>query len=271
MIKYIYFFDKYSFVFSFAYTLLVAICGFVISKLIPKIKQYKIRKCLSLSKYECKIVLPCYNKKLHNKNDLIQVCPVGDIKAVSNIIDLIHTTGLYSHQQSIIYENDYFSNFENYNIFCIGGSLSNQYTYDIFQQFFPKFKIYACKDKIENNPNKIPYSHFILNEFEKGFCWGNLPDEKFIINNDERYAIIVKLSNEDFNIKNHGTIHILFGNGVEGTLAISKYLLNNYKDLYSRVGRKSHYFIAFKLRKTTGIIDTKSFIDLTEKMFNDIQ
>lgn len=148
--------DKYSFIFSFIYTLAVAIISFLICKIIPKIKQYKIRKCLSLSKNECKIVLPCYDKKLHNKTDLIQVCPLEDIKAVSNIIDLIHATGLYSHQQTIIYENNYFTAFENYNIFCI-----------------------------------------------------------------------------------------------------SKYLLNNYKDLYNRIKRKQHYFIAFKVKRSTGIIIQK--------------
>lgn len=198
----------------------------------------------------------------------MQVCPIGDIKAVSNVLDLIHATGLYSHQQSIIYESNYFSSFDNYNIFCIGGSLANRYSYDLFQQFFPKFKILATEEKIETNPNKIPREHFVSCEAEKGFCWGESSDEQFIIGADERYAIIVKLSNQDFNMKNHGTVHILFGNGVEGTLAISKYLLYDYKDLYKKAKGKKHYFIAFKLKRSTGIIDTNSFVDLTEIMFS---
>ena len=92
-------------------------------------------------------------------------------------------------------------------------------------------------------------------------------NEEFLNNDDERYAIIVKLSGEDFNIENHGTVHILFGNGIEGTLAISQYLLKNYKDLYKIVKRKKHYFIAFKIKTSTGMIDSKSFVDLTDKMF----
>lgn len=261
------FIDKYLFIFSLGHTLIIALIGFVVGKIFPIIKKYKIRKCLSLEKNECKIVLPSYNKKLHNKIDVIQMCPIGDIKAVSNIIDLIHATGLYSHQQSIIYENKYNSTFDNYNIFCVGGSLANQYSYDIFQQFFPKFKIFASEEKIKNNPNKIPPSHFVKSEEKIGFCWGESSQQQFIINQNERYAIIVKLSNKDFNIKNHGTVHILFGNGIEGTLAISKYLLYDYKDLYKKVNRKKHYFIAFKIKRNTGIIDMNSFIDLTEEMF----
>ncbi len=94
-----------------------------------------------LKSIECKIILPNYNKKLYNKRDIIPMCPIGDINAATNIIDLIHASGLYNHQQSVIYESTYFDAFRNYNIFCIGGSLANCYSYDLFQQFLPKFKI----------------------------------------------------------------------------------------------------------------------------------
>lgn len=267
LIDYIELFDKYSFLFSSIYTILTAIIGFLIGKIFSKIKEYKIRKCLSLAKNECKIILPSYNKKLHNNIDIIPVCPIGDIKAASNIIDLIHKTGLYFHQDSIFYENTYSVNFDNYNIFCIGGLLANRYSYDLFKQFFPNFKILAPERKIKTNPNKIPPDHFIATQGENGFCWGDLPSERFVVDSDERYAIIIKLSNKDFNIKNHGTVHILFGNGIEGTIAISQYLLHDYKDLYKRVKNLKHYFVAFKLKINTGIIDANSFINLTDKMF----
>lgn len=265
--KYIKLFDQYSFVFSLGYTIITAGLGFLIGKILPEIQKYKIKKCLSLKGRDCKIILPVYNKKLYNQVDIISMCPIGDIKSASNVIDLIHASGLYSHQQSIIYESAYSNSFENYNIFCIGGSLANPYSYDLFQQFFPKFKIYAPEEKIKTNPNGIPSDHFVISEAEKGFCWGTLPEESFLIDFDERYAIIVKLSSEDFQVKNHGTVHILFGNGIEGTLAISKYLLHNYQDLYKRVKGKKHYFIAFKIKRDTGIIDPNSFVDLTDKMF----
>lgn len=271
MLDAIKFLDKYSFVFSFVYTILIAIIGFLMSKIVPKINTHRIRKCLSLKQSECKIILPSYDKKLHSNIEIIQVCPLGDIKAAANIIDLINITGLYPHQQSIIYESTYNSIFEKYNIFCIGGSLANQYSYEIFKQFFPKFKIMSTEKKVKNNPNKIPYNHFVITDTEKGFCWGNSLDEQFLIDTDERYAIIVKLSSTDFGVKDHGTIHILFGNGIEGTLAISQYLLHNYKDLYNRTKKRKHYFIAFKLKKDTGIIDTNSFKDLTETMFSNTQ
>ena len=264
--EFLVFLDQYSFLFSIAYAIGAAIIGFLASKIIPVLRKHKIKKCLSLGKHECKIILPDYRGKLHNQKDFLELCPIGDIKAASNVIDLIHSTGLYSHQQSIIYEGNYSDSFEHYNIFCIGGSLANHYTYDLFQQFFANFKICASEEKIQTNPNKIPANHFVVCE-QDGFCWGNADNEKFLVNKGERYAIIVKLSNRDFQIENHGTVHILFGNGIEGTIAISKYLLNDYQDLYKKVKGKSHYFLAFKIKRDTGIIMPNSFVDLTETMF----
>lgn len=261
------FLDQYSFLFSLAYTLSVAIIGFFASKIVPALKKYKVKKCLSLGKYDCKIVLPEYKGTLHNPDDILSYCPIGDVQAASNVIDLIHFTGLYSHQQSIIYDGKYFDSFECYNIFCVGGLLANPYTFDLFKQFFPNFKICASEEKIRTNPNKISQYYFVVSE-KKGFCWGDRSDERFLVEPDERYAIIVKLSNHDFNMETHGTVHILFGNGIEGTIAISKYLLNEYQDLYKKVKGKPHYFIAFKIKRYTGIIIPNSFVDLTEEMFH---
>lgn len=260
------FLDQYSFLFSLAYAIGAAIIGFLASKIIPVLRKHKIKKCLSLGKHECKIVLPNYKGTIHNPDDIVPYCPIGDVQAASNVIDLIHSSGLYSHQQSIIYDGNYSDSFECYNIFCIGGSLANQYTFDLFKEHFPSFKICATEEKIRTNPNNIPKEYFVVSE-KKGFCWGTENDKKFLVEPDERYAIIVKLSSSDFDIENHGTIHILFGNGTEGTIAISKYLLNEYEDLYKKVKNKKHYFLAFKIKRYTGIIMPNSFVDLTEEMF----
>lgn len=229
-------------------------------------KEYRIRKCLSLEKTDCAIILPTYIKKLHNQIDDIPMCPLVDVESATNIMDLIHTAGL-PYQKSIIYENTYSMLFAQYNVFCIGGSLANRYSYDLFQQFFPTFKLYATLKKCRTNPNKIPSSHFIVLESKIGFRWGNSPNDEFLVAPDERYAIIVKLTKEDFKSKKHGTVYILFGNGVEGTLAISKYLLFNYKDLNKLINSQKHCFVAFKVKTATGIIDTDSFLDLTNQLF----
>ncbi len=83
--KYIELLDQYSFIFSLGYTIICAITGFLIGKIIPEIQKYKIKKCLTLVKKECRIVLPHYDKKLHNKKDIITMCPIGDIEAATRV------------------------------------------------------------------------------------------------------------------------------------------------------------------------------------------
>ena len=243
------------------------IVGWSTGKVIPYFKKRAIRKCLSLEKKECTIILPTYLKKLHNQIEDVAMCPMGDVQATANVIDLIHEAGLTSHQKSVIYEGNYAEPMDRYNVFCIGGSLANRYTYDLFQQFFPDFKIYATREKYESNPNRIPLKQFRISEERVGFCWGEQDNQSFTVEKDERYAVMVKLSKEDFRSKDHGTVHILFGNGIEGTLAISRYLLFHYKDINKLVRSRRHYFVAFKVKRKTGIIDTDSFVDLTDQMF----
>lgn len=64
------FVDQYFFLFSPIYTITL----FLFVKAKPRINQHRVEKCLSLKKKECKIVLPSYDKKLHNKIDIIPVC-----------------------------------------------------------------------------------------------------------------------------------------------------------------------------------------------------
>lgn len=94
---------------------------------------------------------------------------------------MIHATGLSSHQKSVIYEDTYTESIARYNVFCIEGLLANSYTYDLFQQFFPSFKIYATREKFEFNPNKIPLKNFILSEDKVGFCWGEASSQSFVV------------------------------------------------------------------------------------------
>lgn len=246
--------------------ILIAISTFCVVKISEKIKRKRICKCLSLDKKNCKVVIPNYNLEIHTSGKL-PMCPVGDIIAAVNVVDLIHKSGLYSHQEAIIYEPTQYSSTSYYNLFCVGGSLANHYSRALFKDFFPTFKIFASKHKIETNPNNLSPEFFVQSETKRGFSWGLSPTCEFLVKPDERFAILVKLTEKDFNIRGHGTVFILFGNGIEGTLAISKYLLYNYEDLYRRTKKNKHFFIVFKVHCKTGEIIPNTILDLTEEMF----
>ena len=46
------FLDQYSFLFSLGHTIIAAIIGFLVSKIIPTLKRHKIKKSLSLGKVQ---------------------------------------------------------------------------------------------------------------------------------------------------------------------------------------------------------------------------
>lgn len=248
--------------------------GYLSGKIGIKAKRRNVRKCLSLQKKECKIVLPTYGQKLYENKTDVPMCDFGDIKAAGNIIDLIRKTGLNQSQEKIFYEEDYSVSIASYNMFYMGGILANKNTLDIFDNKFPDFKL-LITDTPHNNPNNVPPKWFKHND-KNGFFWGNPSvdnvskniEKKFEVTGNERFAIIVKLSKEDFGGDDHGDVYILFGQGRTATLAISRYLLSNYYDLYKKVKKKKHFFVAFKVSAVSGEIDGSTFLDLTDVMFD---
>ena len=248
--------------------------GYLSGKVGIRAKRRNIRKCLMLQKKECKIVLPTYGKKLYDKKTDVPMCDFGDIKAAGNIIDLIRKTGLNQSQEKIFYEEDYSISIASYNMFYMGGILANKNVLDIFNNKFSKFKL-LITDTPHNNPNNVSSKWFKHNG-KNGFFWGdssvdNISEdvkEKFEVTGNERFAIIVKLSKEDFGGDDHGDVYILFGQGRIATLAISRYMLSNYYDLYKKVKKKKHFFVAFKVSAVSGEIDGSTFVDLTDAMFD---
>lgn len=258
--------NDYSWIISPILSIITFICGFIFHKLVKVIERHKLNQFLMLNKkLECKILLPSYQANIFNNTNLTEVYTAGDIKASSNIIELINKTGIYKSFLANIYEKTYTNLIANNNLFCIGGFSTNDYTYDLFQQFFPFVKFYMPQEQINNYTR--PTSCFIVDENMKGFSWGDSDDEKYMVNSDERYIILIRLLNTDFNIKNHGTVHIIFGQGIIGTLVLSKYMLNNYKDIFAKTKHHSHYFIVFKFKAHTQLIDMNSYKDLTDIVF----
>lgn len=260
------FYNRYSALFSLVYTILIALGGAIISKFIPFVQRYCIRRKLSLEKMNCKVIVPTYQKELHSARNLFDVSPVGDMDAMLNIMTLVDKTGLNKDgHKSMIDYNNYWEMMDQYNMFLIGGPIANKYVYDLFRHFFPQYKTLATMEKAMTNPNKIPLEHFIIDE-KDGFSWGESSDDKFFVNKGERYAVLIKLTKSDFKVKKHGTVHIIFGQGIKGTVTASKYFVEHYKELPFQTTGKDHYFIAFKLSENTCLVDSSSFVDLTNKM-----
>jgi len=90
-----------------------------------------------------------------------------------------------------------------------------------------------------------------------------------LVNKDEDYVILVRLTEEDFSAGSMGTVYILYGNQINSTLEASKYLLCHTDDLIKRTKKNKHFFIVFKVKKVAGVyhLNFNEYRDLTDEIF----
>ncbi len=150
----------------------------------------------------------------------------------------------------------------------IGGFTANKKVNAYFTKYFPNFKYVTNitnKEALERHPidNKI----FIYStDNKKGF---QINGHIFlnIIDRNTDYAILIKLTKEDFKDDNNRSVHIIFGGTDIGTIKGTEFLLTHYKQIYDTYG-KNHYFFAIEINCIDESINySKKIIDLTDEMF----
>lgn len=263
------FIERNSTLVSIVTNICVGIVGFFTNKGWEKIKKIRTISALRLVKgRECKIVMPTYeNIDLHPSSSskaLFNVNEQSDVLASLNIISLIEKVGLQFDEEYYVLQEHCNQIVANNNVFCIGGTVANEQTKVYFSRFFPEFRLFS---KSFNKDDRESQKIYAFDEAKRGFCWGN--GGEFTVSKGEHYAILVRLTKEDFNINDAGTVYILFGSKADSTLVASKYLLCNMNDLIKRTRRKKHFFIVMRIREANGIktVEFDEKYDLTDEIF----
>ena len=247
----------------------VGIAGFFANKGWERIKQARTISDLRLLKgRNCKIVLPTYTNidlsPKHRTPILFNVNEQGDVLASLNIISFVRKLGLQFDEEYYAVRERSNQVIADNNVFCIGGLTANEQTKVYFSRFFPNFRIFNKNLKMNDKEGQKIY---IYDETKRGFCWGE--GKEFTVSAEEHYAILVRLTKEDFDIEDAGTVYILYGNKAESTLSASKYFLCQMKDMIKRTKRRKHFFIVMRIQEANGIL-TPYFdkdYDLTDEMF----
>mgnify|MGYP003291352390 CR=1 FL=1 len=263
------FIEKNSTFVSIVTNAFVGIVGFFSNKGWEKLKKTRTIFALRLVKErDCKIVMPIYeNIDLHpkiNSKTLFSVNEQSDVLASLNIISLIEKIGLRFDEEYYVLQEHCNQVIANSNVFCIGGVVANEQTKVYFSKFFPEFRIFSKNIEMKDAKGQNIYAY---NKAKRGFCWGN--GKEFTVSEGENYAILIRLTKEDFNIKDAGTVYILFGDKADSTLMASKYLLCHMDDLLKRTKGKKHFFIVMRIREANGIKNAyfDENYDLTKEMF----
>ena len=245
------------------------VVGMFTNKGWEKIKKARRISALRLRKDRtCKIVMPTYNNidlyPQSRSRTMFDVNSQGDVLASLNVVSFAGYVGLeFANEYYVLGEhpNEIVAN---NNIFCIGGIVANKQTRAHFSRFFPEFRIFNSNLKEDDEEGQ---KLFFYDKEKRGFRWG--AGKEFTVSDGEHYAILVRLTKEDFGTDDAGTVYILYGNKMESTLVASKYLLCQINDLIKRTRRKKHFFIVMRIREVNGssniYFDDK--YDLTDEMF----
>lgn len=197
-----------------------------------------------------------------------EVNATSDVLAAMNMYKFLQVNGLLDKQKCYINKPQVDSIGETDNMFCIGGFIANEQTEYYFKRFFPSFRVYTNRSGENYAMKKDKY---IFSETKRGFRWGENEDEEYTVKKGERYAILIRLTEEDFNIGNTGVVYILYGNDDISTLGLSEYILNHSDDLAEKTKKRKHFFIAFSVQEVNKEpkLNMSDFKDLTDVMFSN--
>lgn len=285
------FIENISLIFKVLFTIISFVLGFLSSKILANIRKRKLSKLISINKNNCEVLIPVRYGFLNystNTSENLKEEECHSIKTPYHYVTFKESYTIFEVQK--IMKQLYINNeilllhpnskeVQSYNNkFCFGGILANEYVERIFNKsmgapFHFKQNFYlGCTSELyyrEGHDHLQPL--LIINDELNGnvLYWGDSKDNVKEYRYEKYYIILVKISSNDFEDKEHGTIHICFGNGADTPLIAIKCFINHTKELYKRLSKhKNHYFIIMKC-SYNGEVDfsKESFMDLTETMF----
>lgn len=175
------------------------------------------------------------------------------------------------------------------NVICIGGPMASRIVARFFRkgELLDKIKFRWTNRGDKDRLNK--YSDFIYLADEEIIDGVTIKDNEIKVNNKafrydlhnqniesrEGYIFLARLIGEnDFGDREHGTVHIIFGNNAACTLAAFKIFITQQRALIKKIKEKrrfGHYVFLIKCKMTiTGAEPNfKEFYDYTEECFGE--
>jgi hypothetical protein len=251
--------------------IIAAIVTFIIKRPIKTWRVHRaVRKLLSFKGRECAIITPIYQKVIYTKPYNIFI--YEEVCIYNDIVNLLAKTGM-PFNANLLSSNDVVEVNKFENQICLGGPGSNSVTYRYFQEKFTQIRFFVEKEILDCHPTG---RNFLEVNNQIGFRYGNGEEDVFLVeskyyNDKEReydieYAIIIKLTREDFNITENRTVFLLIGYSVISTAAIVRFFCANYSTIFKRF-KGRHFFVVYKTHRQTKSVLPNTMMDLTDKLF----
>ena len=268
--------EKYDYILKALVLVLTWVFGKEYTKFRSELKRRKLQRLLMLRNQRTVIVAPVRSGRVkldsnvgatEIENDFITMDEALSIYDANKLIDdvsgqCLSVSKIESSNETVSVSN---------NVFCIGGPLSNDYAKKQFKSFFSSIKFgHPPKAKYLTNKNQKLLYDFTFEEKSDGEGCVKIGNEAFTFDRDtEGYIILIRLlGTVDFEHREHGTVHLCFGNNSITTKAAVKCYAEHCEELYRRLRKKrGHYFVMIKC-SSDGAIKFKTFVDVTDKAFS---
>ena len=263
-------FADYNYIFAIIVPIITGIAGFMLTKYNRYVKKKKINAILKLTKTDVDIIVPTRKGivKPAGKATPLDTFYVAfnDALALHDVIDVVQTTG-----HKISFRTEKSNDFDgSKDIFCIGGPLANETVAALFKKCFASVKFGIPPTSIKDNPQHYEsLKDFIYEEAsdDVGSIYFNKSPFNFTRGEDGCIVLIRLIGEYTLGNKEHGTVHICFGNSVATSRLASQCYTKYLPELHRRLKEiKGNYFVVLKCTDR-GIIDFNSFKDYMQEVF----
>lgn len=253
--------------------------GFFQHHLFIRIKQNRFDRLLNLKPdVDCEVIVPIRYGKLQQKfagQQEFTLAVAYNYVTVEECMTISELSNLLSHKKiHIIHDLDYMKT-EN-NKFCFGSILSNDYTVHFFRSLtgvYLKGRFFRGSKESLRHEGMKHLSDLMTDRKEKhAVYFASLENSEDILeytyDPSGDYLIWVKVCSKDYQQKNHGTVHFIFGDKARtATHAIQ--FISSHCDEFHKILKKNnhldHHFLVMRY-SATHEFDLSSLVDLTEKM-----
>ncbi len=242
-------------------------------------RQRRMKRILTMKKKKRTLILPLregyINGVVKTKNYISD-----EVEAVAGIIEMLSVSGYSTHVifEEVVFEEKghdlmAFSDRHSSDYIVLGGPAGNRFTCEILRKYFSHIQI-ACGE----SSYKTYVELGVADRFYK-VCDGESrrdilyqekgQKKKYEVGNgcDSTYIILIKMTASDFQCKDNGTVHIIWGGWPQATKAAVLLFVNYEKEIYRRLKKhREHYFIVCEYCKDFGI-NFERWEDLTDVMF----
>ena len=255
------------------------ICKFIELLVQTFTRQRKMKRILSFKKKIRTLVLPLregyINGVVKTKNYVSD-----EVEAIAGIIETLSISGYSTHvdfEEVLFEETGYdvmaFSNRHSSDYIVLGGPAGNRFTCEILRKYFPHVKL-ACGETSYKVYEELGLSDrfYKVSDGEKKRnilyeeC-GTVKEYEIGSGHDSTYIILIKMTSSDFQCKDNGTVHIVWGGWTRATKAAALLFIDFQKEMYRRLKKhRDHYFIVCEYCKDFGV-NFERWKDLTDVMF----